>query len=171
MEESRAPTFTEILYGVVVGFGITELEFPWFTRHNVLLLLAIVLIFDDYLLYTTAVRRVAHSERNGILLSLFDMLVIVAWYAIALAVDEDLPTYFVCIAVFYALASVWEIIFSAGPLWRRALVAADVPLAAMAIGLAIVFSRLAGPEWPYVLGFFSGFALSRFQDYASLWRS
>ncbi len=163
-------SFTEVLYGVVIGFAIAGLETPWFTRHNALLLLALVLIFDDYLLYNTAVTRVLRSGRSTILLFWLDVLVLLAWYALCLAGDESLPTYFVCVGLFFAVASLWEVIFTQGPLWRRALLAGDVLLVALASGLAIASARLGGPEWPYVAGFFLALALWRFQDYVAIWK-
>ena len=76
--ESVKFTFTELLYGVVIGTAITRIGSLSLTKDTILLIVALVLVFDDYLLYHQDVQKIEGTGRNFVSLFLFDMVVLAA---------------------------------------------------------------------------------------------
>lgn len=77
--ESVKFTFTELLYGVVIGTAITRIGSLSLTKYTILLIVALVLVFDDYLLYHQDVQKIEGTGRHFVSLFLFDMVVLAAW--------------------------------------------------------------------------------------------
>lgn len=113
-------SFTDLLYGVVIGsaFGhFTGLE-P--SVQNGLLLVSLFLILDDYLLYHHEVRGTARTGRRVVVLFWLDVLVLLAWYATVLAAGRSVEAFLLAVAGFYMTTALWEAVFAEGRQgWRR----------------------------------------------------
>jgi hypothetical protein len=164
-------TFTELLYGVVIGTAITRIGSLSLTQDTILLIVSLVLVFDDYLLYHEDVQNIEGTGRNFVLLFLLDMVVLAAWYALVLSTAYAVPVFLTCVAVFFAATSIWEWLFSQGTFLRRLFWNADLPLVLTAGALALVAQWVAWPFWVFLAAFGAIFVLWRLPTWRELWRS
>lgn len=133
MEEGLS--FTELVYGVVIGSAFSQFTGLEATTRNGFLLVALFLILSDYLLYHYEARGISSSGDRVIPLFWLDMTVLVTWYGIVLAAARSAEIYLYAVAAFYATTAVWEAVFGEEEGWRR-LLARDWLLAAGASGVA-----------------------------------
>ena len=164
-------TFTELLYGVVIGTAITRIGALALTQDTILLIVALVLVFDDYLLYHQDVQKIEGTGRNFVSLFLFDMLVLASWYTLVLSTTYPMPVFLVCVAIFFAATSVWECLFSEGTLLRRLFWNGDLPLVVLAAVLAVVAQWVGLPFWVFLIAFGVVFVLWRLPKWRELWKS
>ncbi len=170
MKRSVPIPFTELLYVVVIGTAMTRIDKLALTETTILLILALVIIFDDYLLYHHTVERIPSTGKNEILIFWTDMMVLAAWYALSLAAQASSVLFWLWAGIFFTTTSLWEILFAHDSLRRRLLRHADlVPIVtSFALSLAAAFLH-----WPYffcVGVFLVAFAWCRAPDWAELWR-
>ena len=161
-------TFTELLYSVVIGTAITRIESLSADRGNVLLILALVVVFDDYLLYHQKVDTIAYSGRNEVLVFWLDMLVLGSWYCLSLAARGSLRSFWMSAALFFCATSVWEVVFGSGSVWRRVR-SADGGLVLTSLALSVAVGLLGGPYLAYVGAFIVLFFFWRWGDWVELW--
>lgn len=133
MEEGLS--FTELVYGVVIGSAFTQFTGLELTARNGFLLVALFLILNDYLLYHHEARDIPSSGDRVIPLFWFDMTVLLAWYGVVLAASRGAAVYLYAVSVFYAVTALWETVFGGEEGWKR-LLARDWLLAGGALAVA-----------------------------------
>jgi len=174
MQKTEPVTFTELLYSVVIGTAITRIDSLELTQANILLLVALLIIFDDYFLYHHAVTDVEHTSKNAIGLFWLDMVVLLIWYAVAISTQYSLPVFFFCVSIFFISTSIWELIFSKEPLWKRVVWESDFVVFFMAQFFSFnshynVVMNLS--FWSYVTAFLVFFAFWRWRSYKEIWNT
>lgn len=164
-------SFTELLYGVVIGAAVTRISALELTRETVLLLVALVLVFDDYLLYHQRVDTIAGTGRNAVSLFLVDMLVLGAWHGLVLATNYTTSVFLAWVSVFFSATSIWDWLFSEGPFLRRLLFNGDFVLVIAAAALAGTAGAVDWPSWVFLVALGVVFLLSRWSLWRAVWRA
>jgi hypothetical protein len=100
-------SFTELLYGVVIGAALQRIELGWSTK-NILLILSLIIVIQDFFFYYHDIPGLdlTNSLKKQRLLFVLDMLVLGAWYSLSLA--ENITTFLVCLTIFFFIVSIWE---------------------------------------------------------------
>jgi len=170
MGVKRSYTFTELLYAVVIGTVFARIQTLTPSQENILLVMALIVVFDDYLLYHHEVEEMDHSGKYVVLWFWLDMLVLGAWYALALSSKYSISTFMICLAAFFLCTSLWEFVFSEVSLWKRVIWSCDLPLVLTSIILATLAHWLRGPYWIYLIGMLPVIAWWRWPDWVDVWR-
>ena len=105
-EPTISVSFTELLYGVVIGAALQRIKLD-LSQENILLVLSLIIITQDFFFYHLAIS--AKPPSNQPLLFLLDMLVLGAWYPLSLA--QDIFTFLSCLTIFFLIVSIWESLF------------------------------------------------------------
>lgn len=134
-------------------------------------MLAVLFVFDDYLLYNQEVKSVRESGRNVALMFLLDMLVLLIWYMLALAAADTISAFLAYSALFFVCTSIWEFVFAAGSLGHRILWAGDLPIVFASGALAYVSCWLQAPFWVYLMVLLPVFVWWRWASWVDLWKS
>jgi hypothetical protein len=164
-------SFTELLYSVVIGTAILRIGSLTLSRANLLLIIALLFVSDDYLLYHHKIESVEHSGRRMILLFWLDMFVLGAWYALTLAATYSISVYLTCVAVFFACTSIWQLTFSEAPAWRRLLSSGDLPLVCVSLILSVAARSFGHSDLSYVVILLVIFTIWRWRSWLRLWRA
>jgi len=164
-------TFTELLYGVVIATAITRIDALEITQETVLLIGALILVFDDYILYHYDVQKIEGTGQNFVLLFACDMLVLAAWYALVLSTTYSMPVFFTCLAIYFTATSVWELRFARGSIARRLFRDGDLPLVGASLSLVALARSFDLPFWAFLAGFLVAFTLWRFPKWKGIWES
>lgn len=167
LERRLTLSFTDLIYGVVVGFAISSFTLE-LRLSNLLLLGALVLILDDFVLYHVSAPAVDESGRNLLLMFLTDLVVLGCWHAVVLAAkSETLHLFWIATTIFYCSTAAWEFIFATKQgRWRVLL--PESALAGFAALLAAARDFL--PVAVQLLAFFAALAFARMDDWRELWR-
>jgi hypothetical protein len=109
-------SFTELLYGVVIGAALQRIELS-LSLKNVLLILSLIIVVQDFFFYYHDISDLdlTSSPKNQRLLFVFDMLVLGAWYSLSLA--ENIITFLFCLIAFFLVVSVWESFLGSQHFW------------------------------------------------------
>lgn len=162
-------TFTELLYGVVIATAITRIDSLVVSQETVLLMAALLFVFDDYIIYHHDVKSIKGGGRNFILLFGADMAVLAAWYALVLATTHSMAVFLVFLACYFVATSIWEFLFSQGTVTARVLRNGDLVLVLAASVLAAVEMSLSLPYWLGLCAFIFVFSMWRFRRWRDLW--
>ncbi len=108
---SRKLSFTDILYGVVISIAITRISLK-FNAQNYMLLIALLILIDDWLDYHISLSFEIKSMNTKMFLLTFiiDVSILLVWNLSAITKPEQLTTYFFLLSVFYTLALVWNFV-------------------------------------------------------------
>lgn len=172
MDEPEPITFTELLYSVVIGTAITRIDSLVVSQSNVLLLVALLIVFDDYFLYHHEVVDIEYSGKNAIGLFWLDMLVLLVWYAVSISTQYSVAAFFMCVATFFLSTSIWELIFSKEPIWKRIAWDSDIVVVCASITLSVSSHYNTSPNASYLLYaivFLVFFSAWRSWSYKEIW--
>jgi|ERR1043166_79119 hypothetical protein len=107
-------SFTDFLYAVVAGAAFqhfTPYQWSW---EDAIVLAAIAILADDWVLYHAQASRVPPTARNFAVMLIFDILVLLLWYSMARlgAIGAEGFRWFVLLlSVFYFVIAVQEFVF------------------------------------------------------------
>lgn len=167
-------SFTELLYGVLIGEALRHVHELSPSRSNLLLLITVILVADDYFGYHKQVKDLSASSEKELKLFLLDMLVLSAWYSLALSsqyagsqVDLLVTTingapitlYLIWLTLYYLAITVWERFFPDPDSRGR------LPIMIAGLLCAILSSLWPGPDWIYLILFLLLFLSWRLPTY------
>lgn len=118
METKLNVTLTDFIYAIVVGAAFQRIDAPVFSLQNLLLLIAFIVIIDDWVLYHVQAEKVPESNSAFAKSLVIDSFVLLTWYCAAVSGshgNEDVYPYlrdfllFLC--GFYAFTCIWEVVF------------------------------------------------------------
>jgi len=111
-------TLTDFIYAVVVGSAFQRIDAPIFSYQNLALLLAFLVVIDDWVLYHAQAVKVPDKVLSFTKSLIIDSLVLITWYCAAISgahVGNDNEIYmrdfYIFLAVFYLLTCIWEYVF------------------------------------------------------------
>ncbi len=116
---SRKLSFTDILYGVVISIAITRVSLK-FNTQNYMLLIALLILIDDWLDYHISLSFEIKSMNAKMFLLTFaiDISILLVWNLSTIAKPEQLTIYFFLLSIFYILALVWNFVTKITPIKR-----------------------------------------------------
>lgn len=108
-------TLTDFIYAVVVGAAFQRIDAPIFNTVNLYLLVAFIVIIDDWVLYHVQAGSVNQGSSWLFAKSLvIDTIVLVIWYCAAVSGAHGLSRDFhFFLLLFYAATILWETAFIA----------------------------------------------------------
>ncbi len=108
---SRKLSFTDILYGVVISIAITRISLK-FNIQNYMLLIALLILIDDWLDYHISLSFEIKSMNAKMFLLTFiiDVSMLLVWNLSAITKPGQLTTYFFLLSIFYTLALAWNFV-------------------------------------------------------------
>lgn len=177
-------TFTELLYGVLIGAALQNVKGLLPIQENVLLLVAVILVADDYFHYHRDVKTINNSGKAEIKIFFLDMLVLAAWYSLALAAQYKLPKvdllfatidaapitlYLIWVTFYYGAVSIWDCVFpvSSGSWFFDN----HVFVTLLALICTVASILWPTPDWIYLAIFGCGYVLWRSVAYIKVWRN
>jgi hypothetical protein len=160
-------TFTALLYSVVIGLAFQRIDELRITEANVLMVIALVLIFDDYLLYTLEIPTIAASDFE---LFWWDIAALAIWYGLVLTTPEGVAPFFLVAGLFYALTSTWKAIYLGGKKPIRAFLS-EFSVGGVALALAAANALFGAASTVCIIVFAAFFLGHRLLFvYPPLWR-
>jgi len=116
---SRKLSFTDILYGVVISIAITRISLRFSTK-NYMLLIALLILIDDWLDYHISISFEIESmnARMFLLTFVIDISILLVWNLSTIAKPEQLTIYLFLLSIFYILALVWNFVTKITPIKR-----------------------------------------------------
>lgn len=169
MRRGLTVTFTELIYGVVIGTAVTGVTGLELSAQMGMILLALAVVFDDYLLYHFEVQGIAASGRNFIKMFVLDLVVLAAWYALYLSAADRPDLYWALLAFFFVTTSIWAMAFSSsGERLQACLPELWFILIAVCLYVDSACSMILGAEWQ-ILFFAAFFAVLRLRDWKRIW--
>lgn len=131
-------SFTDLVYGVVIGSAFNQFTGLEVSTQNALLLICLFIILNDYLLYHYEVREIPHSGQRVVTLFWLDMLVLLAWYGMVLASARSMDAFLLAVSGFYTMTAVWETVFSDHRGGWEQIVTSDWLLVLILVSLAVL---------------------------------
>ena len=118
MKSKLDVTLTDFIYAIVVGAAFQRIDAPVFSISNLYLLIAFVVIIDDWVLYHLQASKVPDSKLAFSKSLVIDSFVLLTWYCAAVsgshAHDPSYPyvrDFYIGLGVFYIFTITWEISF------------------------------------------------------------
>lgn len=118
MKSKLDVTLTDFIYAIVVGAAFQRIDAPVFSTQNLLLLIAFVVIIDDWVLYHVQAGKVPESITAFAKSLVIDSCVLLTWYCAAVSgshADQNaypyLRDYLLFLGVFYTFTCLWEFSF------------------------------------------------------------
>src|SRR4029453_11890718 len=90
-------SFTELLYGVVIGAALQRVELS-LSLKNILLILALIIVVQAFLFYHQDILDLDPNPSKYRLTFVLDMLVLGSWYPLSLA--PDIVIFLCCLSIF-----------------------------------------------------------------------
>lgn len=162
-------SFTELLYGIVIGIAIARIESFAVTRESALILVALLLAFEDYLVFHFEVESIPDTGRNFVLLFCLDVLTLACWYSVVIASSYSISIFFTALAAYFFATTMWSTTFLAKGTWRGFLRRGDAPLVAVCSVLALFAAEIAW--WAPIIAFLFCFLLWRLPAWKRVWNS
>jgi len=111
-------TLTDFIYAIVVGAAFQRIDAPVFSIQNLLLLIAFIVIVDDWVLYHVQAEKVPGSSVTFAKSLIIDAGVLLTWYCAAVSGSHGdqgsypyLRDFLLFLGCFYVLTLAWEIAF------------------------------------------------------------
>ncbi len=109
-------SFTELLYGVVIGNAIARISSLEASKRNIFILVAIMIAIDDYAFWHLEQTNINYKKPwTSAAMFVTDAIILLSWYSMVIAADSYASVFFLCATVFFVLTTVWEIIFRTIP--------------------------------------------------------
>jgi hypothetical protein len=175
MKATGPVTFTALLYSVVIGVAFQNISSLAWSEKNLLMVLALLVVFDDYFLYHHDIKKVPDTGPNQIFVFWADIAVLAMWYGVSLATAYGHAVFFGYVAGFYGLTTFWEAITaSRGSRLESALngglivclVASAIALVCLAVG---DWANAMVIQWSLTAVFAAITALIRLGSYRRIW--
>jgi hypothetical protein len=103
--------FTELIYAVVIGNSFFALSLDGSMLKLSMFIFALVIVLDDWIMYHISISKIYPSNKNYLLCSILDVIVLINWYLIATLAETRIFEFVLLTAIFYLITSLWGVIF------------------------------------------------------------
>lgn len=163
--DSLGIEFTDVIYGVVIGNAVLNLNLEP-SAGNLLLIVALVIIMDDWVSYRLSVQMADPTGRNYLMAFVLDMAILVTWYLSTTVDPHRVEIFLAVLGLFFFLQGVWDravigrgirdlitgaqwnlaavSLVAAGAIWT---VVTDIAAAYVLTGTLAIFVLRRLPDW------------------------